>query len=174
MPKTRLQKEEILAKTVDRLSRASSIVLVNPQGVKVGEMENMRDALFAQGLQLQIAKNSLLKLALAQTGIELPEELLDQPLALIYSYEEPIAAAKLASNFLKDIETLKLQGGVMNRVYLSASEVEVLAKLPGRDQLLAQLVGTLAAPLNGFVNVLAGNLRGLVTVLNGVCEAKTS
>ena len=174
MPKTRAQKEEILSKTVDRLGKASSVVLVNIQGVKVGEIEAIRDGLFAQGLHLQIAKNSLLKRALEEVKIEVPTELMDQPLGLIMSYEDPVAAAKLTNQFKADIETLEVVGGIYNQAFMSVSEVDALAKLPSREQLLGQLVGTLSVPLSGMLNVLQGNIRGLVTVLSQISEGKTA
>jgi large subunit ribosomal protein L10 len=172
MPKTRAQKEEMLAKTIDRLQRASSVALLNVQGVKVSELEAIRSALFPQGLQLQVAKNSVAKLALEEVKMELPSELLDQPLGMVFSYDDPVASAKLVSPFLKEIEALQLLGGIMEGSYLSTAQMQSLANLPSRDQLLAQLVGTLAAPLSGMVNVLQGNIRGLVTVLGQIRDAK--
>ena len=168
MPKTRVQKEEILAKTVDRLGRSQSVVFVKVEGVKVNELESIRDGLFKDGLQLQVAKNSLFKLALKEVGVEVPSELLDQPIAMVFSYEDVVASAKLISPFSKDIEALEIVGGIMEKRFLSVQEVKSLATLPSREQLLGQLVGTLAAPLSGLVNVLQGNIRGLVTVLGQI------
>ena len=67
---------------------------------------------------------------------------------------------------------MKLLGGVLGQQVMNAAEVKALAKIPSKEQLLGQLVGTLNAPISGFVNVLAGNLRGLVNVLNAVKEQK--
>ena len=172
MPKTRQQKEAILAKTIDRLNRSSAVVFIKVQGVKVGEMEGIRDALFTQGLQLQVAKNTLFKLALAETGLEVPSELLDQPIGMVFSYSDQVAAAKLVTPFVKEIESLEIVGGSMDGAFLTARQVEALATLPSRDQLLGQLVGTLAAPLSGLVNVLQGNIRGLVTVMGQIRDAR--
>jgi len=173
MPKTREQKEEILQKTVDRLQRAQSVVFVTVQGVKVSELESIRDRLFTDGLQLQVAKNSLFKLALEQVGMDIPAEVLDQPVGMVFSYSDAVAAAKLTAPFVKDIPSLEIVGGVMDKAYLTSAQVEALAKLPSRDQLLGQLVGTLAAPLSGLVNVLQGNIRGLVTVLGQIQESRS-
>jgi len=172
MPKTRVQKEAILAKTVDRLGRCASVVFVSVEGVKVSEMEAIRDALFPDGLQLQVAKNSLFKRALAETGLEVPTELLDQPVGMVYSYDDAVAAAKLIAPFIKEVEALKFLGGIMDGAFLSVAQVQSLATLPSREQLLGQLVGTLSAPLSGLVNVLQGNIRGLVTVMGQIRDAK--
>ena len=172
MPKTRPQKEEILAKTQDRLQRAQSVVLVNVSGVKVDQVEKIRDDLFQHGLQLQIAKNNLLKIALSELSIEIPAELLDHSLGMIFAYDDQVAAAKSVAPFAKEIEALEIVGGLVDQKFVSSTEVQALAKLPSRDQLLGQLVGTLAAPLSGMVNVLAGNLRGLVQVLSQIQQSK--
>lgn len=174
MPKTRVQKEQLLSAFSDRLGRSQSVVFVSTIGVKVGEIEMMRDALFEQGLQLQIAKNSILKLALDELKIEVPQELLDQPLALVYSYNDVVAAPKQASAFKKEVEVLNILGGIADGTFITPAQVESYAKLPSREQLLAQLVGTLQAPISGLVNVFAGNLRGLVNVLTAIKDAKAA
>jgi len=144
MPKTRVQKEAILTKTTDRLAKAKSVVLVKVQGVKVSELEAIRDGLFPSGLQLQVAKNTLFKLALKESNIEIPAELLDQPVGMVFSYDDVVAPAKQVSTFLKDIPALEIVGGVMDGVYLTTKQVEALAKLPSREQLLGQTRGSLA------------------------------
>lgn len=172
MPKTRLQKEAILALASDRLSRAQSVVFVNIQGVKVSDMELIRDALFKDGLQLQVAKNNIFRLALKEANVEVPAEVLDQPLGVIYSYDDVVAPAKALAPFAKEVQALEIVGGIMDGTFLSVAQVNALAKLPSREQLLGQLVGTLAAPLSGMVNVLQGNIRGLVTVMGQIRDAK--
>lgn len=174
MPKTRAQKQDILTRTTDRLQRSQSAVFVSIAGVKVKEVEAIRDALFADGLQLQVAKNSLFKLALAEQSIEVPAEVTNQSFAVVYSYEDVVASAKLTAPLVKEVKALEVLGGIMDGAYITPAQVSALANLPSREQLLGQLVGTLAAPMSGMVNVLAGNLRGLVTVLTRVQEGKAS
>lgn len=174
MPKTRQQKEDILVSLQDRLERAQSVVFVSTVGVKVGEIEEIREALFPHGLQLQVAKNSLLRRALAEQKVAVPAELLDQPLALVYAYDDIIAGPKLLLPFSKDIEALQILGGIVEGSFITPAQVTAYAKLPSRDELLGRLVGTLQAPLAGMVNVLAGNLRGLVTVLAAIRDTQPS
>lgn len=172
MPKTRVQKEEIVSQVEDRLGRSASVVLVAITGVKVNELESIRDALFPQGLQLQIAKNRLLQRVLAEKKISIPPEILDQPLGLIFSYDDVIAGPKATQPFLKEIEALKILGGITDGKFITSQDVEALAKLPSREQLLGQLVGTLAAPISGLVNVLQGNIRNLVYVMAQIRDSK--
>jgi large subunit ribosomal protein L10 len=172
MPKTRQQKEELVSSFADRLNRSASVVLVAMSGIKVGQVEAIRDGLFPHGLQLQVAKNSLLKRVLEELKIDVPSEITDQPLGLVYSYDDVIAGPKAVEGFKKEIDTLQILGGIMDGKYVPASSVEALAKLPSRQQLLGQLAGTIAAPLSGLVNVLQGNIRGLVTVMGQIRDAK--
>jgi large subunit ribosomal protein L10 len=174
MPKTKLQKEGMLTALTDRLGRSQGVVLVGTSGIKVDEIEQIRDTLFTHGLQFQVAKNSLLKLALEENKMSVPAELLDQPLGLVYSYADPVAAAALTVPFKKEIEKLQVLGGLVGNEFMSADQVVALSKLPSREQLLGQLVGTLQAPISGFVNVLAGNIRGLVTVLGAIRDTKAA
>jgi len=171
MPKTRQQKAEILAKSTDRFSRASSVTFVALTGVKVGQIESIRDSLFSNGLQLQVAKNSILKRALEGMGAEIPQALLDQPLGMIFAYDDAVLGAKAAMSFVKEIEAFQVLGGLLDNNFISAKQVEALASLPSREMLLSQVVGTIAAPLSGFVNVLQGNLRNLVNVVSAIRDA---
>ena len=172
MPKTRVQKEEILARLSDRLIRSKSAVFVTVEGVKVDQIEEIRNALFPEGLQLQVAKNSLFKRVLKEQGIELPLELLDQPVGIVFAYDDAIASAKLVAPFTKEIEALNFVGGLMDGAFLTSAQVKALATLPSREQLLGQLVGTLAAPISGLVNVLQGTIRELVTVMGAIRDSR--
>jgi len=174
MPKTRLQKEQLLGAYADRLGRSQSVVFVGAAGIKVTDVELMRDGLFEHGLQFQVAKNSVLKRAFAEHKIEVPTELLDQPLALIYSYDDAVIGPKKVAAFRKEIEALTILGGLADGMFLTPAQVEAYAKLPSREELLARLVGTLNAPISGIVNVFAGTLRSLVNVLGAVRDAKTA
>ncbi len=160
----------MLTELTESVAQAKSAVLVSVQGVKVGEFEAIRDELFKGGMRIQVAKNTLLKLALAKAKAEVPAELLDQPVALVFCFDDEVAAAKSVAPFAKDIEALTVLGGLVNGSFVTAKEVEMLSKLPSREQLVAQLLGTLQAPIRGLATVLQGNLRGLVTVLTRIQE----
>lgn len=174
MPKSRLQKEAIYAQIQDRLKRSQSIVFLTVEKMKVDQLEEMRDAFHKEGLQLQVAKNSLLERVFSEEKLEVPAELLDQPLSLLFAYEDAISGPKTVQPFLKEMENLKILGGIADGAFITPSQVEAYAKLPSREQLLGQLVGTLQGPISGLVNVMAGNLRGLVTVLGAVRDTKTA
>ena len=165
MPMTRTKKEAHLAELTATLSTARGVVFANYQGMKVKELEELRKKLRAEGMQLRVTKNRLLALALRRRGVVIDSTILDAPLAMAGSATDEIAAAKLFQAYQKEIETLKIAGGLLGDQYLTAADVKALAALPSRDELRAQLVGVLASPLTGLVRTLKAPLAGLVTVL---------
>jgi len=120
-----------------------------------------------------VVRKTLLDIALKNAGIEGASiKALDGQIALSLSNTDEVSGAKIIDTFSKTNENVKMLGGVLGMQVMNADEVKALAKIPSKEELLAKLVGTLNAPISGFVNVLAGNLRGLVQVLNAVKEQK--
>lgn len=172
MAKTKVQKEEMLAKLDDQIQRMKSAVIVDYQGLKVKDSEVLRGILRDNGAEFTVAKNTLVKIALKKSGIEYDEGVLKKPVAIAFAMNDEIAPAKEITLFAKKNEALEILGGIMEKKFIDAASVSRLASLPTKDQLRAQLVGTIAAPLNGMVNVFAGNLRGLVNVMNALKDKK--
>lgn len=165
MPKTRDQKVAHLAELEALLASAKGAVFAKYQGLKVAEMEGLRDAGGEQALTLRVTKNNILRIALRKHQIAIDETILDQPLVLLVSTTDEVAPAKLAKSFGKGHEALQIAGGLLDRHFLTATETRNLADLPSQDQLRAQLVGLLAAPLSGLVRTLQAPMAGLVSVL---------
>ena len=168
MPKTREQKEKILADLQSTISGKVAL-LVNYQGLTVKDTEGLRDELFNTGSKISIVKNSLLKKAVEASGNEIDQASLDQPLAVLSATDE-VMLSKLLAKFAKDHEKVQIIGGWVDGNYIDAAYVTKLSKLPGREELLAKLVGSINAPISGMVNVLAGNIRGLVNVIKQYSE----
>ena len=92
--------------------------------------------------------------------------------SVLFGYADEVAPARIAMETSKKYDVVKIFGGMLENEFVDMSAVINLAKLPSKQQLLAQVVGTINAPVSGFVNVLAGNIRGLVNVLNAVKDTK--
>jgi len=174
MPKSKIQKQEILRNLTERIKKSKSIVFTGFNALGVHDNEELRDKLRQENGEYYVAKKTLLERALKEQGIEnLDTKTLDGKLAVIFSYNDEVSPAKVVDNFRKDKEDkIFFLGGILEGKLLSKTEVEALAKLPSKQELLSRLVGSLNAPVSGFVNVLAGNLRGLVTVLKAIEEKK--
>ena len=172
MAKTKQQKEQTLSVLTNSLKNAKAAVFTNFQGLKVSESEELRDICRKQNITYVASKKTLLKKALNDAGYEIDARSFQGGVATIFGLEDEVAPAQIIANFAKKHNVVRIFGGILEGKFIESSKVEMLSKLPSKQQLLGQLVGTLNAPISGFVNVLAGNLRGLVNVLNGIKEKK--
>ncbi|MDD5396463.1 MAG: 50S ribosomal protein L10 [Candidatus Moranbacteria bacterium] len=170
---TKNQKIELVKELSEKIKVAKSLVFVDFKGLKVKDLTELKKSLRAEGVGYFVVRKTLLDIALKNAGIEgVSIKGMEGQVAISLSNNDEVAAAKIIDTFAKTNENIKLLGGVLGTQVMSAAEVKALAKIPSKEQLLGQLVGTLNAPISGFVNVLAGNLRGLVQVLNAVKEQK--
>lgn len=174
MAKTRQEKQTMVSDLTDKVKNAKSMVFVNFAGLKVKEVEELRKSCRAENVEYLVAKKTLMKIAFDEAGISggNPREL-NQSVATVFGYDDEVAPARIVQTFAKDHEALQTVGGVLEGSFVGSEKVIELSKLPSRDELLAKVVGSINAPVSGFVNVLAGNLRGLVGVLNAIKESKS-
>lgn len=170
---TKSQKIELVKELTEKIKTAKSSIFVDYKGLKVKDSTELKKSLRAEGVEMIVVRKTLLDIALKNAGIEgVSIKKMEGQVAISLSNNDEISAAKIVDTFAKTNENIKFLGGVLGAQVMSAVEVKALAKIPSKQQLLGQLVGTLNAPVSGFVNVLAGNLRGLVQVLNAVKEQK--
>jgi large subunit ribosomal protein L10 len=170
---TREKKEQVVARVAGLAAAGRLIVLARYSGLSVADMQQLRREAREAGVSVLVAKNRLVRLALsgAEGYKDADLSALSGQLALAIG-EDEVAPAQAAAAFARTHPALEIAGGITREGRtLSADEVKSLAALPGKDALRAQLVGTIAAPLSGFVGVLSGNLRSLVYVLNARAEA---
>lgn len=173
MAKTREQKEKIVKETTDKLNKAKSLIFANHTGLKVKEVQELKKEAKQQDVEFTVVKKSLFKLALKNSelkDVKLKE--VSGPQAIALGYADEVAPAKILHQFAKKHKMMQLLGGILGKVVLSSKEVINLAKLPSKEEMLAKTVATINAPISSFVNVLAGNLRNLINVLNAVKEKK--
>ena len=177
MSKTREEKIENVTKLTQALEEAKGVALVSFKGLSVKDATILRRRCRAVGVSYFVVKKTLLSLALAKAGVKdvKPREL-EGNIAAVFGTTDEVAAAKVVHDFMADHASLKFVGGLATNSlgwhFLTAREVSALAALPNREQLLGQLVGTIAGPLRGLVNVLSGNLRSFVQVLKAIEQAK--
>jgi large subunit ribosomal protein L10 len=168
MAKSRKQKEEALANLNARLKESKGVVFASYTGLKVVEMEELRKELRKQNTTLDVAKKTLLKKALDEQNLkDVNLDAMDSGLAMISGPDE-VYPAKITHDFAKKHEVMKFFGGIMEGKFIDVEKVKTLAALPSKDELLAKMVGSMKAPISGFANVLAGNIRGLINVLKAI------
>lgn len=170
---TKKQKQELVNDLAARLKEAKSAVFVDFKGLNVKDTTELKRALRKAQVEYEVVRKTLLDIALKQAGVEGAEaRKLEGQIAVSFSAVDEVTPAKIIDTFAKKNENVKMVGGVLESKIMDAAQVKALAKVPSKEELLAQLVGTLNAPVSGFVNVLAGNIRGLVQVLGAIKQQK--
>lgn len=167
MAKTRQQKEADLAELTQKLKEAKSVVMSEYRGTTVKDIDTFRNALRKENVFAKVYKVSLVEKALAANGIEAKLDY-KTPVILAISPDDEVASARIVKTVGKDVKTIGILSGVVDGTLMSKAQVTALAELPSKQEMRAKLVGTINAPVSGFVNVLAGNVRGLLNVLNAI------
>ena len=175
MPKSKIQKGEISRTLSEKIKKSKSMVFAGFNALGVKDNEALRAKLREENSEYYVAKKTLLNRALQDNKLDINVRDFDGKVAAIFSYEDEVAPAKIIGSFRKDKDKenrIFFLGGILEGRLLSKQEVEALSTLPSKTELYAKLVGSLNAPISGFVNALAGNLRNLVNVLKAIEEKK--
>jgi large subunit ribosomal protein L10 len=170
---TRAKKEELVKKLTGQVKTGKVMIFSDFKGTTVAKMKDLRDELRKSGSTYKITKKKLIELSFREAGIEVNSSKMEGQLGVAIGQEDEVSAAKVLAKFAKENKNFKILEGVLEKKLISAEEVMALSKLPSREELLAKFVGTINAPVSGFVNVLAGNIRGLMTVLKGIADGKS-
>ena len=164
------QKKQLVAALAADLKESCTGVIVNYKGINVADDTKLRKQLREAGSTYKVVKNTMLKRALDEAGIEGLEGVLEGTTAIAYNKEDYVASAKILSEFAEKSKTFELKAGFVDGNVLDAAGVKELAALPPKEVLVAKALGGLNAPITGFVTVLNGTLKGLVVALNAIAE----
>jgi large subunit ribosomal protein L10 len=164
------QKAAQIDALVDSFERSQLTVVANYRGLSVSQLQELRAGLRGADAEFTVAKNTLTRIASGRVGVEIPEEFLEGPTALMFAYGDVVAPAKALTDFVRSSRILELKVGMMEGQTLTASELDALASMPPREELLGKLVGMLASPMSRVVGVLGGPSRSLAYVLNARAE----
>lgn len=165
------QKKTVVDEVTQVFSVAQAAVLAEYRGLTVAQITELRGAARDVGVDVRVVKNTLAKRCVADSDFECLSDHFVGPV-VISSSEDPVAVAKVVANFAKQHDQLKITMGAMNGDLLDASAIQALAKLPGRDELLAMLVGTMAAPMNKLAQTLHAIPSQFVRTLAAVRDSR--
>ena len=169
----KLQSKQALVDEIkEKIQGAQSIVLVNYRGLTVEEVTELRSKFREAKVDYKVYKNTMMRRAFEELGVNGLEEFLKGPSAIAFGMEDPASAAKISSEFAEDHEALEIKAGYVDGKVLSLPEVDALAKLPSKEVLVAQVLGGLNAPIQGFANVLNGTLSGFARVIAQIADKK--
>ncbi|MGC4192347.1 MAG: 50S ribosomal protein L10 [Thermomicrobiales bacterium] len=165
------QKAVEIADLTDRFSRAQLAVVTDYRGLSVSSLQDFRAKIKPMDAEFRVAKNTLTRIASEQAGIEGLAPQLEGPTAILFAYGDIAGAAKALGDYARSSRILQVRAGVLDGQILTASDVEAIASLPPREELLGKLVNLLASPMARTVGVLSGPSRSVAYLLNSRIEA---
>src|SRR5579871_1856241 len=171
MPTAR--KEAAVGELAEKLAGAKSLFLTDYAGLTVGEITKLRGELRKDGNTYAVVKNTLFRIAAGDLATQL-DEFLAGPTGIVFAGADPVAPAKALKTFSDTVKKVAVKAAYIDGKVVDAAQVDTLAKIPPKPQLIANLVGSLANPIRGLVTVLSGNQSGLVRVLDAIREQKAS
>ena len=164
------QKAAVVEELAGQIRSSDAVFAVDYRGISVAQAAELRARLRESGTRFRIVKNSLTERAADEAGVESLKALLTGPTALAFVNGDAALAAKALNDAARAMRTLEFKGGLMNSAALSAADVQSIARLPAREVLHAQLVGTIAAPITGLVRGLNALIAGLAIQLQQIAE----
>jgi len=167
------KKEQIIKELSEQIKKAKAIYFAKFLGLKVSEMNELRQELKKGNSKAQVVKKNLAKIVFSQK--EYKDEIFNSEASSFmvnFAFDDPIKTAKALWNFSKKNDKLQILGGITDGAFLDAEEVIKFAKIPSKDILLGRLVGSIASPMQRLLYTLNGNLQKLVVVLENVRTTK--
>lgn len=172
MPKP--EKIEAVETLKEKFSAAEGFVLADYTGLTVEEANQLRGKCKEAEVEYTVVKNTLARIAAREAKIEGIEDFIDGPTALALSVKDPTAPARVLAEFMREAQKMAFRGGYLDGRAYSAEQIKEISRLPGKDGLIAQVIGMLNAPMAQIVWSLEGTLRNLVSVIDQISKKKES
>jgi len=167
---TRERKEMLVRQFAEMAARSSALIFTENQGLTVAEMTQVRRRVREAEGAYHVVKNTLLRLALAQAGLPIPDELLRGPTAVSFCLGEVPPVAKALVEATKELERLQIKGGILEGRVMDPEGIRALADLPTREVLMAQVLGGIQGPARQVAGVVAGGIRQILNLLQARIE----
>lgn len=171
MPKIE-EKQKVVKEIEEKLEKAMLVIFTDYRGVNVDEITDLRNKLRTPGVEFKVLKNTMTEFALKNTGNEEAIPYISGPNAVLFSQEDPVGPTKVIYDFIKQYKKMEVKVGILEGQIVSPERVKALADLPPREVLVAQVLGTMQAPITSLVYVLNANISGLARVLDQIREQK--
>jgi large subunit ribosomal protein L10 len=166
------RKKKIVQEIKEKIENSKAIVLVDYRGLDVAEVSDLRNKYREAGVDYKVYKNTMMRFAFKEAGYEDFTDNLTGPNGIAFSLEDAIGAAKVSNNYAKDNKKLEIKAGIVDGNIIDIEQIKELADIPGREVLIAKVLGSLNSPITGFANVLQGNIRNLVYALDAIKDQK--
>jgi large subunit ribosomal protein L10 len=165
------EKIEAVADFKQRVENSQIAIATKYIGIDAAQATDLRSKLREGNVHFKVYKNTLVKRALDEMGLSEVSGVMDGPTAWAFC-EDPVSPAKILKEFAADVPVVEMNGGILEGKAVSKDQLAALAVLPSRDALVAQVVGTIAAPLRNLVGVLSAPTRNMVNVLDQIRKQK--
>lgn len=166
------KKEAEVKAIAEKFRAAQSLVMADFTGLSVEQMTDFRAKCRAQGVECRVVKNRLAKIAADEAGLIVVKDRLTGPTALIFGPKSQVDPAKIVVDFAAENEAMQVKGGIVDGQFLVPEQVVALSKIPGRDELIAQMLGSINAPLRGLAVTIGGVASALARVIDAVAKQK--
>jgi large subunit ribosomal protein L10 len=170
----RTEKEATVGELREKFQQAQAAIITEYRGLTVAKVNELRRALEKEGAVYRVVKNTLARLAVEGTEYGVLRDQFLGPVAVTWAGQDAVAAAKVLTEFAKGSDALTIRGGALGGRLLTAADVDALAKLPSREQLLGQFLSVLVGPMRNLVGVLSGVPRSFVQVLHAIEQKKAA
>jgi large subunit ribosomal protein L10 len=165
------QKSQLIAQLKENLLESNFIAIIYYRGMNDKQLYDMRVALKSNKCFMKIAKNTLVKVAIKDTDLEILSPELNGPNAILYS-KDPVALAKIITDIAKEVEALKIRVGYLNKSIINAATISSLAKLGSIEEVRASFIGVITSAQSNFVRILNAPSSGLASLLRNYASAK--
>lgn len=168
------QNQETLGKIKEDIADVSALWVVDYRGLTVKDIQTLRVNVRETEASMKVYKNTLMHIALEELDMPNMDAVLEGPSAFVFTGADPVASAKALKDFAKTNPNLIIKGGMMDGSFVDAAQVEAIASLPSREELIAKLLGTISNPLVKTVRVLNGPMEAFARCVSAIADQKTA
>lgn len=165
-------KKQQVEEIKQKFEKSESILFYDYRGLTVEEVSDLRNQFREAGVEYKVIKNNILRRAAKEQDIEGLDSLLTGPTAAVFGYNDAVSGPKVLVDFVKKVKKTEIKVGVLNGMVVDAEQINQLASLPTREELIAKLAGTLNAPIAGLAMALGAIPSGLARAIAAVRDQK--
>lgn len=168
------QNQETLGKIKEDITNVNALWVVDYRGLTVKDIQTLRINIREAEASMKVYKNTLMHIALEELDMPNMDAVLEGPSAFVFTSADPVASAKALKDFAKTNPNLIIKGGMMDGSFVDAAQVEAIASLPSREELIAKLLGTISNPLVKTVRVLNGPMEAFARCVSAIADQKSA
>ncbi len=166
------EKKQAVQELKEKLEKSRVLILTNYRGLKVDEINELRNQLQENGIEYKVVKNTLTRIATTEAGKDELNSYLEGPVAIAFSEDDPVVPSKVLTNYAKKNNNLEIKGGMLAGNIIDVANIRAIAELPPRDVLLGKVVGGMQAPVYGMAYAMQGLLLKTVYALKAISQQK--